>query len=55
MTDHLEVFQGKNGKWYWRRKARNGKIAGRDQGYARKDGAKRGALRAFPGRPVRFL
>ena len=24
----VEVYRGKNGKWFWRSKARNGKIVG---------------------------
>ena len=45
----LHVFQGHNGQWSWRAKARNGEIISQSEGYSRRDSAQRGALRAHPG------
>lgn len=39
----FEVFQGKNGQYYWRLKARNNQIVAQSEGYTRKHGAKRSA------------
>jgi len=45
--DKIEIWQGKSDKWYWRRRASNGKIvtAG-GQGFASKWNAQRAARRA---------
>jgi len=38
----FEVFEGKNGKWYFRLKAGNGEPILASQGYSSEDGAKKG-------------
>ncbi len=58
MAARVEIFQGEpraDGRpalWYFRHVARNGRVADGSQGYARKDSAKRGALRRWPDLPV---
>ncbi len=58
MAARVEVFRGqprKDGKralWYFRRVARNGRVTDPSQGYARKDSAKRGAMRRWPDLPI---
>ncbi len=43
----FEIYEGKDGKWYWRAVASNGnKTADGGQGYASKGNA-RGAVKAF--------
>lgn len=37
----FEIFQGKNGQWFWRLKARNNQIVAQSEGYTRKHGAMR--------------
>lgn len=32
----IEVFQGEDGQWYWRAKARNGEIVATSEGYVSK-------------------
>ncbi len=45
----LEVTMRVTGKWYWRRRAPNGQIAGRSsEGYTRRADAIRGAKREYP-------
>ena len=45
----IEYFKGQNGKWYFRKKAANGKIASPSQGYANSSNARRAAKKLFPG------
>lgn len=42
------VFSGRNGKYYYRKTARNGKITQGSQGYASAGGARRAAKRENP-------
>lgn len=39
----FEIFQGKNGQWFWRLKARNNQIVAQSEAYTRKHGAYRAA------------
>lgn len=48
MSDRLEIFQGEDDQWYWRRVARNGETISQGEAYTRKDDAEVGALRANP-------
>lgn len=49
----LELFEGQiPGRWYFHRRAANGKITDASQGYTRKADAKRAARRLFPDLPV---
>lgn len=43
----FEIFQGKNGQWYWRLKARNNQIVAQSEGYTRKHGAWRSAVKVL--------
>ena len=45
----IEIFKGVDGKFYFHRKAANGKINSPSQGYATKSNAKRAAKKLFPG------
>lgn len=38
-----EVFEGRDGQWYWRLKAGNGQVVGQSEGYVTRAGARRGA------------
>lgn len=49
MPDQLSIFQGEDGDWHWHRKAPNGEVISRGEGYTRRDDAVRGARRANPG------
>lgn len=44
----VEVFEGRDGQWYWRAVAGNGEIVSASEGYVSKWNAKRGARRLFP-------
>ena len=36
----IEIYKGRDGRWYWRMRARNGRVvADGSQGYARRRGA----------------
>ena len=37
----FEIFQGKNGQWYWRLKAANSQIVAQSEAYTRKADAAR--------------
>ena len=39
----FEIFKGKDGKWYFRLKARNGKVVASGEGYSSKSNCRRGA------------
>jgi uncharacterized protein YegP (UPF0339 family) len=40
-----EIFQGKDGKWYYHKKSAFGRTSQPSQGYSSKSGAKRAALK----------
>jgi len=40
----FEIFQGKNGQYFWRLKARNNQIIAQSEGYTRKSGVVRAVL-----------
>jgi len=44
----LEVYEGVDGEWYWRRIAGNGEIVAEGEGYTRKADATEGAKLNFP-------
>lgn len=44
----IVVFKGRNGKYYYRKTARNGKITQGSQGYSDSSGARRAARRENP-------
>lgn len=50
----LEVFQARNGRWYWRLRNRQG-VHRSPKDYTRRDSALRGARRAHPGLPVEVV
>lgn len=39
----VELFEGRDGQWYWRLEARNGETLAHSEGYTRKWSAKRTA------------
>lgn len=41
----FEIFQGKNGQYYWRLKSRNNQIVAQSEGYTRRNGAERAAAK----------
>ncbi len=43
MAAKFEVYEGKNGKYYFRLKSGNGEVICTSQGYASETGAERGA------------
>lgn len=48
-VSHVQVYRGRDKRWYVRRKAGNGRItATAGQGYASTQGARRAAKRLFP-------
>lgn len=51
----VEIFQGKDGNWYFRTKARNRQVGDVSEGYRRKSSAVRGASRWHPGIPQVIL
>ena len=51
-SERVELFKGRNGRWYFRHVARNGEKIAQSQGYTRKGSARRGALRAVPGAAI---
>lgn len=55
-THRVEVFEGENGRWFWRERSANGQItstsSARGKGYRRKWSARRAARKARPGLPV---
>lgn len=44
-TDRIEIFRGEDGDWYFRRVARNGERGNPSEGYTRRSGAIRAAIR----------
>lgn len=48
----VELWQGRDGRWYFHKRNRNGRITEPSQGYSRKDSAKRAAKRDIPGFPI---
>ena len=44
-ADRFEIYQGKNKLWYWRFRAKNGRITADTQGYKRCAGAERSIIR----------
>ena len=51
----VEVFQGRDGAWYFHAVARNREKGTASEGYRRKSSAVRGAGRWHPGVPVTIL
>ena len=52
----LEIFEGKNRRWYWRKVAVNGKKSSHGgEDFASKFNAKRAATRQHPGMSVVYL
>lgn len=51
-TAKIELLKGRDGQWYWHRRASNGQITDQSEGYTRKDSAKRAAKKVHPGLPV---
>lgn len=51
----VEIFQGRDGAWYFHAVARNREKGTLSEGYRRKASAVRGAGRWHPGIPIRFL
>lgn len=51
----VEIFQGKDGAWYFRTKARNRQTGDVSEGYRRKSSAVRAAKRWHPGVPQVIL
>lgn len=49
-----EIFKGKSG-WYFRLKARNGRVIGASESYTRQASAVRGAVRVAPQATVRVI
>lgn len=48
-SGRLYVWQGRNGRWYWKHVARNGREDnGSEQGYASRAYARRKALAIYP-------
>jgi uncharacterized protein YegP (UPF0339 family) len=45
----IELFTGKDGKSYFRKKSANGKTMSDSQGYSTKSNARRAAKHLFPG------
>ena len=43
--NRFEIYQGKNKLWYWRFRAKNGRITADTQGYKRSSGAERSIIR----------
>ena len=50
--ERVELFQGDNGRWYFRRVARNNRKTAASQGYRRRWSAKRAARKTFPDLPI---
>lgn len=50
--ERAELKLGSDGKWYYHRRAGNGRITDPSQGYASQAGARRAAKRDLPGLPV---
>lgn len=48
-TAKIELFEGRDGKWYFHRKAGNGKISAPSQGYTHRRSARSAAKRDLPG------
>jgi hypothetical protein len=56
----IEFYEGLNGRWYWRRRAANGKLTsgargGAANGYSRRDTCRAAARRDNPGLPLVFI
>ncbi len=49
---YIELYPGKDGKWYFHKLNRNGKITEQSQGYTLKHNAKKAAKRDIPGLEV---
>lgn len=52
---HIEVYKGKDSRWYYRVVAGNGKITGSSQGYSTKSNAARAARSQHPGIELRYV
>ena len=52
MTAKIELLKGRDGRWFFHRRASNGQITDQSQGYTRKDSAKRAARKLYPGLPI---
>ena len=46
--NHVEVYEGKDQQWYWRRRSSNGEIIATGEGYTRTNDAIEGAKANFP-------
>ena len=44
----IEVYEGEDGKYYWRGRAANGEIVAQGEGYEKHSGAVDGAHKVFP-------
>lgn len=53
--DHIEVFEGADGRFYWRLKAANHEIIAQSQGYTRRWSAKRAAHRLGVDAEIRLI
>jgi uncharacterized protein YegP (UPF0339 family) len=52
-NDHVKVFRGNDGRWYWHRQAGNGQIVSTGgQGYDSESAARAAAQRNNPGIPI---
>lgn len=40
--EHIEIYEGQDGGWYWRMRDRNGEIIASGEGYTSLDGCKDG-------------
>lgn len=55
-SDVIELYQGRNGHWFFRVRARNGRIVGDgSEGYTRKHDAKRAIAKRYPDADIREL
>lgn len=48
-TFRIYLFEGKNGRWYFRRVTGNGEVIGTSQGYKERKYAREAIRRDFPG------
>lgn len=54
-TPKVQLWPGKDGKWYFHRRNRNGSNTEPSQGYASKASATKAAERDIPGLPIEVL
>jgi uncharacterized protein YegP (UPF0339 family) len=52
MSGKIEYWQGRDGRWYFHKRARNGKVVDASQGYANAGNARRAARRLHPSAPL---